>query len=482
MTPKLAKPVRTMRLQTALVTATLFGALASGPVQAQESAMVWQLVEPSPNQAQLEFGVPETDNIRARAVCGGTTEKGTALLTLGLDFGDKADRAPISVRFSGGGSEQQYKAKVVRPQSEEGLYGGSVALYLNDPLWSRMTSLDSIGAAVPGFTASRFELRSGHAVINQFLNLCRDFTNRVSTTGNGDETDGNDAGGAASKINQQEAQVAFKFAQELDSVAAYTAFLKNYPTGFYADLARAYLEKVQGTERPNDSNNSNDVQTDGDQSGNNGNNNTQGAANLEPLSLSLPNTRWVNFSHEQDEGNAQSYAAGITSNGAQLIAWCGANKMINLELTENGPDIYPQFEARTKQGLDGQSQSFAFSNGQRFTKSFTVMELNGAVAIEPSEDANSALLAALVREDSVTVGTGVFSAPFPLRGSKQAICNVLQACGAFSSYCSPRRQTNPSSRDTFNSSPACRPRSVLINGECILRRYADQYRRKLGLE
>jgi hypothetical protein len=39
---------------------------------------------------------------------------------------------------------------------------------------------------------------------------------------------------------------AFKAAKDLGTVEAWDAFLSNYPTGFHADLARAYLKKLAG--------------------------------------------------------------------------------------------------------------------------------------------------------------------------------------------------------------------------------------------
>ncbi|MEO1398997.1 MAG: hypothetical protein AAFU56_09045 [Pseudomonadota bacterium] len=287
---------------------------------------------------------------------------------------------------------------------------------------------------------------------------------------------------SAATASAAEIQSAFKFAQELDSVEAYNAFLKNYPTGFYADLARAYLEKA----RLNGSNGSGPETTagNGGQTGN-GPDDTPVAVPLEPLDLPMPNARWVNFSHEQDEGNARTYAAGVTGNGVQFIAWCGSDKRLNFEITQNGPDAYPQFEARAEQGLNGQSQPVRFSSGATFNKTFTVMGLTGDVTMEPSEAANGSFVRSLIRENTMTIGDGVFTAPFRLRGSKQAMCNVLQACGAVNSACvrpvaveppPPPRQTGDNPRP---SSTVCRPRSVLINGQCILRRYADQYRRKL---
>lgn len=46
--------------------------------------------------------------------------------------------------------------------------------------------------------------------------------------------------------NDADARSAFEAAKELGTVEAWDAFLSNYPSGFYADLARAYLKKASG--------------------------------------------------------------------------------------------------------------------------------------------------------------------------------------------------------------------------------------------
>ena len=43
---------------------------------------------------------------------------------------------------------------------------------------------------------------------------------------------------------------AFNAAKELGTVEAWNAFLSNYPTGFHADLARAYVKKLAGSAPP----------------------------------------------------------------------------------------------------------------------------------------------------------------------------------------------------------------------------------------
>src|SRR5688572_6189733 len=46
------------------------------------------------------------------------------------------------------------------------------------------------------------------------------------------------------------AEKAFNAAKELGTAEAWNAFLTNYPTGFHADLARAYLKKIEGGASP----------------------------------------------------------------------------------------------------------------------------------------------------------------------------------------------------------------------------------------
>ena len=51
----------------------------------------------------------------------------------------------------------------------------------------------------------------------------------------------------AEAASQDAAKSAFESAKELGTVDAWNAFLANFSTGFYADMARAYLKKVTDT-------------------------------------------------------------------------------------------------------------------------------------------------------------------------------------------------------------------------------------------
>ena len=49
---------------------------------------------------------------------------------------------------------------------------------------------------------------------------------------------------AAAQTGDASAKDAFEATKELGTVEAWNAYLANFPTGFYADLARAYLKKL----------------------------------------------------------------------------------------------------------------------------------------------------------------------------------------------------------------------------------------------
>ena len=49
---------------------------------------------------------------------------------------------------------------------------------------------------------------------------------------------------AFAQTSEISAKDAFEAAKELGTAEAWDAFLANFPTGFYADLARAYLKKL----------------------------------------------------------------------------------------------------------------------------------------------------------------------------------------------------------------------------------------------
>lgn len=63
---------------------------------------------------------------------------------------------------------------------------------------------------------------------------------------------GTAAAGESSDADHAGQKEAFEAAKELGTVPAWNAFLSNYPSGFYADMARAYLKKAANGEAPKD--------------------------------------------------------------------------------------------------------------------------------------------------------------------------------------------------------------------------------------
>ncbi len=58
------------------------------------------------------------------------------------------------------------------------------------------------------------------------------------------QPDADGAPPASGASNNAAAEAAFNSTKELGTIDAWNAFLSNYPTGFYADLARAYVKKL----------------------------------------------------------------------------------------------------------------------------------------------------------------------------------------------------------------------------------------------
>jgi hypothetical protein len=57
-------------------------------------------------------------------------------------------------------------------------------------------------------------------------------------------------GPALAQAPSEAEKSAFNAAKELGTVEAWDAFLSNYPKGFHADLARAYVKKLAGSAAP----------------------------------------------------------------------------------------------------------------------------------------------------------------------------------------------------------------------------------------
>ena len=433
---------------------TITGALAatamlafSSAGLAQESPLVWTFSTQSTaggGTASLDFAVPETDNVQVSATCGGDVPSGRSSFILAADFGDQPHATQTKVRFSGGGKEYEIEGKVERPNSEEGLFGVNLDIPNDDPVWDAFNSNDRLEYQVPGYATNALELATGKVAIRNFVNACRTIASGGATTS------------AAAPSNNISEREAFQFARELDSIPAWEAFLKVYPSGFFSELGRAYLAKLQdggATPTPN-----------------------QPATPAQPATPQLAfanpgpaTTPWFNSNYEQDEGNAKSYAANVIANGAEFVTWCGANKRMQAVIRESGRGIYPRFDDRMQQGTDANPNfTITFSSGETHRVPVVVFGLTGEVGINRDFSASDAFYQAMMRDNTMTVQGNPFGATFQLKGSRKAICNVINRCGVSAPGCAKKVVVRP--KPSTNNAGRCRSRSTWIEGRgCVLK-------------
>jgi len=221
---------------------TLFFCLLAGAVgwsslatrAAAESGMEWQFFQtndPGNKTTRLIYGVPETDNVQVSGACVHSSSVGAnfSIVTFGADIGDLENGKNTDLRVSGGGFDHALKGKIFRATGEEGVSGVQVDIGNDDPLWRAFAEKDSVDYLVPGYKAASLDLTRGRDKIQQFVKACETFGDASPPV--------ESAGGDAEKD-------AFNSAKELGTIEAWEAFISNYPTGFRADLARAYMKTL----------------------------------------------------------------------------------------------------------------------------------------------------------------------------------------------------------------------------------------------
>jgi len=241
---------------------------------------------------------------------------------------------------------------------------------------------------------------------------------------------------------------AFESAKELGTVEAWDAFLSNYPEGFYADLARAYVKKLA---EPSTSNSS-----------------------VTPPSATAPKTETVqNGPGESDWTNTtmpfvanssrRAYAAVVDADGVQMTAFChdgaqGPQIVPGLRVTGADPSILE----RLREGLaaapsvtnDLSSISMTFANGTT---------VDGVAASAPPKDNEVTLyvnrklldpqddvLEELMAGQNVTLTAPPFSASFQLDGSRSALCSMMNKCGAKADGCGSDESSDESSERSLD--------------------------------
>ncbi len=288
---------------------------------------------------------------------------------------------------------------------------------------------------------------------------------------------------------------AFEGAKELGTLEAWEAFLNNFPSGFRADLARAYVRRL-GTET----------------------NSTPATAPaaveatppppppppvplpvatppppppvLQPIHLGPDATPWSNGNYTMDEGNASAYSASVRSSGLEFTAFCNVNRQLITVLGESNRGVYPDFDQRIEQGLSAsigqygtndQRLSIRFTNGNEHILPANVMGLTGEVAINSEVTGSGfqpggSFVNDMMSAQSFTISSPPMGVTFQLGNSRHAICNVLKRCSVTTPGCArfaprPVRTYAPprKKKKTYvkKKKSGCPGGTVWLEGQCI---------------
>ncbi len=210
---------------------------------AAADGMEWQFFQtndPGNKSTRLIYGVPETDNMQVSGACVHSSSIGAnfSIVAFGADIGDLESGKDTELRVSGGGFDHALKGKIFRATGEEGLSGVQVDIGNDDPLWRAFAEKESLDYLVPGYKAASLDFTRGRDKIQQYVKACETFADVTPPAENATATRGN-----AEKE-------AFDSAKDLGTVEAWEAFVANYPSGFHADLARAYIKKLGSATSP----------------------------------------------------------------------------------------------------------------------------------------------------------------------------------------------------------------------------------------
>jgi len=237
----------------------------------------------------------------------------------------------------------------------------------------------------------------------------------------------------AGNISEKEA---FEAAKELGTVEAWKAFLENFPTGFRADLARAYVRRLAAEKTAPETAPPQPVEAQPQ---------TPPAAPspvLETVDLGPGTGSWSRGTYPLDEGNSTAPAAIVQANGVRLTAYCTGRRTVPIMISGEPRDEYPEFDERLQQGLAAAGAQpgsgeiveipMRFAGGQLYHVRALVHGLTGEMMLGDTPDgfaAYSPVLETIMAGETVTVSAPPFSATFQLNGSRAAICGILRQCG-----------------------------------------------------
>ncbi len=206
----------------------------------------------------LTFGVPETDNVLLQGYCAEGFKGNVSVLKLGSKTGDLADSTDVKVTFTANSKSHEFAGTVIAASAEEGIAGARVTVKNDDALWYTLQEVSEIEYQVNTFGAVSVSLAGANAQIGSFLTDCATYAGKFDEEPSA-ETVQADPPATPKPLSDKEA---FESAKELDTLQAWEAFLRNFPEGFRADLARAYVKRLKGGDTTTDTAKSDEAQTE----------------------------------------------------------------------------------------------------------------------------------------------------------------------------------------------------------------------------
>lgn len=128
-------------------------------------------VEASPLETilTLAYGVPQTDDLQAFAICAIGANWIYADVRLALDIDGLEDGAMVDLAIGGDGYQAIHSAQVER--QEEGIWGVVFALGLDDPIWSTLGGAQ-LTYGIPGRPAVTMALQGLAPLAQEFQRDC----------------------------------------------------------------------------------------------------------------------------------------------------------------------------------------------------------------------------------------------------------------------------------------------------------------------
>ncbi|MFD0985614.1 hypothetical protein [Methyloligella solikamskensis] len=436
-----------------LVALPLAAVLAGAPAHAQE--MKWDFYKKTditPPAAVLSFGVPKTDNQQFRASCEGSDPIITAFAA---DVAGLPEGAPLDVVFTGNAYTETVKARASGVQGEGEITGFVFNTRPNDPLWVAMAELEQISYSAGGKPPVPLALDGSNKQVKDFLDTCDKYAMQEAAE---DPIQGIE--GEAGITEKQ----AFKEAKEVDTIDAYEAFLKNFPNGLRADMARNRINRL-----------SRKGEVDAMPTG--------PAPTMKTVDLGPGSAAWTNYNLALQGGTASVYAAGVTAKGMKLTTYCTPAKRLIMFVQQSKPGSYPQYDARVAEGLStpigagfdpgAGKMIISFPNGAEFAGTAYYQPSDGSISVTSPTDRDGFLpneqeVQSMLTQSTMSFTAAPFKATFQLNGSKKAICDVLNRCEAVVPACGAEGVL-------IEEAPSCGLGKIRIDNQCMEREEARAY-------